>query len=60
MLKKILVFLLLSAGTFLILEYYLNEDSCIESGGCYDYAAKVCRKEEPNAQELCDKSTGRK
>jgi hypothetical protein len=31
-------------------------DSCLDSGGCYDYSAKVCRKDEPNAQQLCDQS----
>lgn len=31
----------------------LKIDSCLDSGGCWDYLDKVCRKDEPNAQELC-------
>jgi hypothetical protein len=32
-------------------------DSCLDSGGCWDKVDKVCRKSEPNAQELCDRKT---
>jgi len=41
------------------LELTSPEDRCLDRGGCYDYSAKVCRKNEPNAQELCSKSIGR-
>ncbi|MCM2281420.1 MAG: S41 family peptidase [Bdellovibrionaceae bacterium] len=30
-------------------------DSCLDSGGCWDKVDNVCRKSEPNAQELCDR-----
>lgn len=32
-------------------------DSCLDSGGCWDKVDNVCRKSEPNAQELCDRKT---
>jgi len=32
-------------------------DSCLNSGGCWDKVDSVCRKPEPNAQELCDRKT---
>jgi|GEM_PF-2145422 len=34
---------------------FLSVDSCLDSGGCWDYQANVCRKDEPNAQALCDR-----
>jgi hypothetical protein len=42
---------------FLAWVYFIGDvDSCLDSGGCWDYSAKVCRKEESNAQQLCDQS----
>lgn len=29
---------------------------CAEGGGCWDEIGKACRKNEPNAQELCDRN----
>jgi len=34
---------------------FLNIDSCLDSGGCWDYVDGICRKGEPNAQELCNR-----
>lgn len=31
-------------------------DSCLDHGGCWDYQDKMCRKDETNAQELCDRA----
>lgn len=31
-------------------------DSCMDHGGCWDATDKICRKNEPNAQELCDRN----
>lgn len=28
-------------------------DGCLDGGGCWDYVDSICRKEEPNANELC-------
>lgn len=35
---------------------FLEIDTCLDSGGCWDYDAKVCRRDEANAQHLCDRS----
>jgi hypothetical protein len=58
--KKIL---LMSLSAFIIGIIYLfffsdfmNIDGCLDSGGCWDYQDKVCRKEESNAQQLCDRA----
>lgn len=32
------------------------EDSCLDGGGCWDSVAETCRKDEPNAQLLCNRS----
>lgn len=29
-------------------------DSCLDMGGCWDPKAQMCRKDEPDAQELCE------
>ncbi len=43
--------------TFFTWVYFLGDiDSCLDSGGCWDYSAKLCRKDEANAQELCGHS----
>ena len=49
---------------FLVAVYVIDiflgpEDSCLDSGGCWDAVDNVCRKSEPNAQELCDRSKPR-
>jgi hypothetical protein len=31
-------------------------DECLDHGGCWDYAENICRKDEPDAQQLCDRS----
>ena len=30
-------------------------DRCLDGGGCWDYQDRICRKNEINAQELCDR-----
>lgn len=35
------------------------EDSCMDSGGCWDSVDGTCRKNEPNAQELCDRANSK-
>ena len=32
------------------------QNSCLDSGGCWDSVNKVCRHSETNAQKLCDRS----
>lgn len=36
------------------MESFFAVDACLDGGGCWDSIAKVCRKDEVNAQELCD------
>ena len=31
-------------------------DACLDHGGCWDYVDKVCRKDENNAQALCNRA----
>ncbi len=31
-------------------------DRCLDGGGCWDYQDRICRKNEMNAQELCDRA----
>jgi len=38
---------------------YIEIDSCLDRGGCWDYRYNICRKEEPDAQALCDTSRGK-
>lgn len=33
----------------------IKADQCLDRGGCWDYVDDVCRKEEPSAQELCNR-----
>ena len=35
---------------------YYSIDRCIDSGGCWDGIDKMCRMNEVNAQELCDRA----
>ncbi|MBT4762885.1 MAG: hypothetical protein HOO06_14420 [Bdellovibrionaceae bacterium] len=35
---------------------YYQIDRCIDSGKCWDGVDKVCRGDEPNAQDLCDRA----
>ena len=35
---------------------YFQKDRCMDYGGCWDKIEKICRRDEPNAQELCDRS----
>ena len=30
--------------------------SCLDQGGCWDSIDKICRKNEPNSQDLCWRS----
>lgn len=34
---------------------YMRVDYCLDAGGCWDEVDDVCRKEEDNAQQLCDR-----
>jgi len=36
---------------------YMRVDYCLDAGGCWDEVDGVCREEEVNAQELCDRSS---
>lgn len=61
-----IVYLVAAIGVgFLILILYPSTssfpqvDRCLDGGGCWDYKVQVCRKDEVNAQELCDASRGR-
>ena len=51
-----LMLLFVGALFFAIPGCDLDVDTCLDSGGCWDYSAKKCRKEESNAQELCDRA----
>lgn len=31
-------------------------DSCLDMGGCWDQIDHICRRDESNAQALCDRS----
>jgi len=55
---KIVSFLIvaLCGVYFLFFSDFMKVDGCLDSGGCWDYQDKVCRKEEPNAQQLCDRA----
>ena len=33
----------------------IKSDDCIKLGGCWDKLEKTCRRNEPNAQELCNR-----
>mgnify|MGYP001616889307 CR=1 FL=1 len=35
---------------------YFQVDACLDKGGCWDSVDRVCRRDEPNAQELCDRA----
>jgi hypothetical protein len=55
-LKWTLMGLALVIGISMIIGLILGpEDSCLDSGGCWDSTDKVCRKTEPDAQALCDR-----
>lgn len=32
-------------------------DSCLDRGGCWDHISNVCRRDEPNAQALCNRKS---
>ena len=34
---------------------FWDVDFCLDRGGCWDYTDKVCRKDEPNANNLCNR-----
>ena len=57
--KLVIAIIITGAIIYLIDDFYVTVDACMDRGGCWDSDAKVCRMEEPNAQELCDKSIGR-
>lgn len=50
--------LLLAAGllAYPAVYHFIRVDYCLDAGGCWDEVDEVCRKEEVNAQELCDRS----
>lgn len=50
----LLVFALIATGFWM--KGCLIVDSCLDSSGCWDEIGKTCRKDEPNAQELCDRN----
>lgn len=50
----LLVLALIATGIWM--KGCLTIDSCLDSGGCWDEIGKTCRKDEPNAQELCDRN----
>lgn len=55
--KWVLIAFALIIGILITIGFILGpEDSCLDSGGCWDSTDKVCRKTELNAQELCDRS----
>lgn len=33
-----------------------KKDACLDDGGCWDSVDNMCRKNEPNAQALCNRS----
>lgn len=43
------------AGIFLRRSFIVQKDSCLDDGGCWDQTDKVCRKNETDAQKLCDR-----
>lgn len=45
-----------SSVYFLVFFDFMKADVCLDSGGCWDYQDRVCRKDEHNAQELCDRA----
>ena len=52
------ILLILMYNFFLFKSYnyntdFLRIDSCLDSGGCWDYMDRICRKDEINAQALC-------
>ncbi|MDD9820512.1 MAG: hypothetical protein OXR07_06500 [Nitrospira sp.] len=62
--KTVLVGLLVS-GLFLLaagfllyptVHHFIRVDYCLDGGGCWDEVDNVCRMEEINAQELCDRA----
>lgn len=65
--RKVLVFLLIPLTIFLAYKVFLywahdfspdydSVDRCLDGGGCWDYQDKICRKNEMNSQELCDRT----
>lgn len=58
--KKVLLAVLIlgfsSCVYFLVFSDFMKADGCLDSGGCWDYQDSVCRKDEPNAQKLCDRA----
>ena len=37
---------------------FFEIDRCFDMSGCWDAKDRVCRKEEPNAQALCNRVKG--
>ncbi len=58
--KKVLIISSLVLASFLIYQIFFKDflaiDGCLDEGGCWDYQNRVCRNEESNAQELCDRA----
>jgi hypothetical protein len=60
--KKILKWFGISILSIFILIFTLDFiftdpiGDCASGGGCWDDIGKTCRKDEPNAQQLCDRN----
>ncbi len=57
-LKRVLVLVSVLILVFLIYSCrdFLDVDQCLDRGGCWDYSARACMKDEPDSQERCDRS----
>lgn len=64
--KKIISVCLLVSGLFLLaagflfyptVHHFIRVDYCLDAGGCWDSVDDVCRMEEVNAQELCERDS---
>jgi hypothetical protein len=53
-LLAILIFALL-VSVFILTASNDPVERCLDHGGCWDYVDKMCRKDEPDAQRLCDR-----
>ena len=56
----ILAICILSPPYYLLRKAWINtewsrRDSCLDFSGCWDSIDHVCRRDEKNAQELCDR-----
>jgi hypothetical protein len=50
------ILFIFSVTYFLFFSDFMKADGCLDSGGCWDYKDNICRKEEPDAQKLCDRA----